>query len=121
MTTTAPGPGASDSGTIDALKRIKAVEVEWDQRLAEARREAESALRRVRDETQATVAGAHSVAESDRARLVAKARAEADVEAERIVQDGAKAAADAARGEGKRPADRRPEILAAVLGAFAPE
>jgi vacuolar-type H+-ATPase subunit H len=110
--------GPSDLGSIDALKRIKAAETEWDERIASARQETEAALRRLAEESDATVKAAHAEADGARSASVQRARANADREAETIVAEGAKAAEAAARGTGKRPADHSAEVLAAVLGSF---
>jgi vacuolar-type H+-ATPase subunit H len=111
--------GRSDIGSIEALKRIKAAETEWDEKIANARQETEAALRRLAEEGDATVKATHAEADSARTLSVQRARADADREAETIVAEGAKAAAAAARGAGKRPADRSAEVLAAVLGSLS--
>jgi vacuolar-type H+-ATPase subunit H len=121
MTATLPGSTASDSGTIDALKRIKATETEWAEKVAAARRETEAALRRGRDESDAIVAAAHTAAEAERAQALERARAAAEVEAQAILAEGRAAAAAAATTSGKRPADREEEVLAVVLGRLATE
>jgi vacuolar-type H+-ATPase subunit H len=119
MSETTPGPIASDGGTIDALKRIKATEAEWDGKVAAARRDAEASLRRLHDELEATVQAAHAAAEAERARALQRARAAAEVEAEGILAEGRAAASAAATTAGKRPADREDEVLAAVLGSLS--
>jgi vacuolar-type H+-ATPase subunit H len=121
VTATLPAATASDVGTIDALKRIKATEAEWDAKIAAARQAAEAELKRLRDERDATVAAARAEAEAERARALTKARALAETEAEAIVAEGRSAAQAAATSAGKRPSERRDEILAVVLGSFASE
>jgi len=111
-------PGRSDVGSIEALKRIKAAETEWEEKLASARQMTEATLRRLVEESDATVKATHTEADAARTLSVQRARAEADGEAETIVAEGAKAAAAAARGAGKRPAERSVAVLAAVLGSF---
>jgi vacuolar-type H+-ATPase subunit H len=116
----AAAAGAASENGLDALRRIKAAETEWDQRLATVRQATETSLQRLRDETDAAVKAAQAEADQERAQTVQAARADADREAARILADGAQAAAEAARGEGKHPADRKDAVLAAVLGDFAP-
>ncbi len=112
-------PRSADTGTIEALKRIKAVEDEWDARLAEARREAEAARKRTSSETETAIATAREVTDAERARAVDAARATADAEARQIIADGEREAAAVARGAGKGVADRKEELLAVLLGRFA--
>ncbi len=112
-------PPSSDAGTIDVLKQIKATEAEWDGRVARARRESDAVLQRLRDERDATVAAAHAQAETERARTLADRRATADAEAAEIVAEGETAARAATSAAGKRPADRKDEVLRVVLGSFA--
>jgi vacuolar-type H+-ATPase subunit H len=105
-------------GSIDALKRVKATETDWDLKLRAARGAAEMETARLKDESEEAVRAAQQEAEAERARAVQAARADADREAEQILADGSRAAEAAARGEGKRPADRASEILSTVLAGF---
>ena len=115
----APSRGtAGDLSAIDALKRVRAAEIEWEQRLQAAKQEAASELARLRADAEAAVKAAQAAAEADRAERLELARGEADREAARIVADGERAAADAATEQGRRPADRADEIFAAVLAGF---
>ncbi len=114
---TAAAPGA-DLGSIEALKRVKATETDWELKLRAARGQAEEALQRLRADADAAVKAAQAAADADRAAKLEAARAEADREAAGIVAEGQKAAEAAARGEGKRPADKKDAILAAVLAGF---
>ena len=63
MATTASG--AAVLGSIEALKRVKATETEWDTRLSAARQESEEALRRLRDDGDATVKAAETEADRE--------------------------------------------------------
>jgi len=117
MSTSAP-PSGTTLGSIDALKRVKATETDWEEKLQGARRAAEEAIARLRDESEAAVKGVQAAAEADRARAVQAARADADREAAEILAAGTRAAESAARGEGKRPSDKKDPILAAVLAGF---
>jgi len=103
---------------VEALKRVKATETEWDARLKAAREESEVALRRSREEAEAAVKAAETEAERERTDRVEHARVEAAGLAAAIVAEGQKAAELAARGEGRRPADKKDAILAVVLGSF---
>ncbi len=114
---TAAAPGA-DLGSIEALKRVKATETDWELKLRAARGQAEETLQRLRTDADAAVKAAQTAADADRAAKLEAARAEADREAAGIVAEGQKAAEAAARGEGKRPADKKDAILAAVLAGF---
>lgn len=105
-------------GSIDALKRVKATETDWELRLRAARGAAEAETARLKEESEAAVRAAQQEAEAERTRAVQAARAEADREAEQILAEGTRAAEAAARGEGKRPADRKAEILSSVLAGF---
>jgi len=121
VTASTAGSTASDAGTIDALKRIKATEAEWAEKTASARRESETAIRRWHDESDAIVAATRAAAEAERAQALATARAAADAEAHAILAEGQAAAIAVATTSGKRPADRADEVLAVVLGSFARE
>jgi vacuolar-type H+-ATPase subunit H len=117
MAASAPPSGAT-LGSIDALKRVKATETDWEQKLGAARSAAEEAIARLREESETAVKGVQAAVEADRARAVQAARVEADREAAEILGDGTRAAEAAARGEGKRPSDKKGPILAAVLAGF---
>jgi vacuolar-type H+-ATPase subunit H len=110
--------GAAGPGSVEALKRVKATETEWDARLKAAREASESTLHRLRDESDAAVKAAETEGERDRAERVERARAEAAGMSAQILADGQKAAEAAARGEGRRPADKKDAILPVVLGSF---
>ena len=105
--------------SVEALKRVKAAEAEWDARLTAARTESEATLRTLRAEADAAVKAAHAEGERERAERLERARVEAAGMAAAILADGQKAAEAAARGEGRRPADKKDAILSVVLGSFA--
>ncbi len=117
MTTAAP-PAPETPGSIEALKRVRATEVEWDEKLRVAKEASEAALRRLREETDATVKNVQDEVDAERTAKVLASRSDADQGAAEILAEGAQAADQAARGEGKHPADRRDEILTAVLDGF---
>jgi vacuolar-type H+-ATPase subunit H len=113
------GTPASDAATVEALRRLKAVEAEWDAKLRDARDAAARTVQRSRDESEATVKAVAAENETERNRLLEAGQQAADREAERIGADGARAA-DAVRADrSKRPAERADAIVRAVLDPFA--
>jgi vacuolar-type H+-ATPase subunit H len=110
---------ATGAGSLDAVKLVKATETEWEAKVAAARKAADAAIARLRDQAAAAVAAARVEADRDRTRAVEVARATADAEAAQIVTDGQSAAQRDSAGAGRRPADRRAEVLDAVLGNLA--
>lgn len=119
MASRPPPPPATPLGSIDALKRVKEAEKDWELKLRVARGSAEEALEQLRRESEASVQSAQSVADGERANALISARQEAEREATEILTQGTRAAEAAARGEGKRPADKKDAILGAVLAGFA--
>jgi vacuolar-type H+-ATPase subunit H len=111
-------PGTTATGSIEALKRVKATETEWDARLSAARQETEATMRRLRDEADAAVKAVQAEADKERTTRLERARVATAADAEAIVAEGRAAADTAARGEGRRAADKKDEILAVVLGSF---
>jgi len=105
-------------GSVEALKRVKATETEWDARLSAARQDTETTLERLRADAEAAVRAAEVESDRQRTERVERARAETATEAEALVAEGRTAAASAARGEGRRPADKKDAILGVVLGSF---
>lgn len=116
---TSATPTASAEESIEALKRVRVTEIEWDQKLVAARRESEEALARLREETAVALKEALAAAEAERTRALERARADVEREVTTILAVGERAAQAAARPEGKRPQDRRDQVLVAVLGPFA--
>jgi vacuolar-type H+-ATPase subunit H len=113
--------GATAPGSVEALKRVKAVETEWEARVSAARQEAEATLQRLREESEAAVKAAQAEAERERTGRIERARTEIAAEVETIIAGGRVEAAVALRGEGRRPADKKSEILDVVLGSFGKE
>ncbi len=111
-------PGLSDLGTVEALKRVKAVESEWEAKLAEARAHRDQILQRWRDETEATVHAAQLESERERSEAIQAARIAADGEAAKMLADGDRAAEAAGREDPEDLTEKRAAILAAVLGEF---
>ena len=105
-------------GSIDALKRVKETESDWELKLRAARGAAGETLERLRTESEAAVQAARTAAEAERNQALLTARADAEREAAEILAAGTRAADAAARGEGKRPADKKDAILRVVLAGF---
>jgi vacuolar-type H+-ATPase subunit H len=114
-----PAPMSAPAlGSIDALKRVRAAEMEWDQKVKDAKEAAAQEIARLRADSDAAVKAAQSAADADRASKLQAARSEADREAVGILADGAKEAERATEGEGKHPADHTDDILRVVLSGF---
>jgi vacuolar-type H+-ATPase subunit H len=110
--------GNGTTGSVEALKRVKAAETEWESRVSTARQEAEDSLQKLREESEAAIKAAQAEAERERTERLERARTEIASEAETILTTGQTAAAVALRGEGRRPTDKKGEILDTVLGSF---
>jgi vacuolar-type H+-ATPase subunit H len=117
MAASALTPGAPP-GSIDALKRVKATEAEWEIALRAAKGTAEATIQRLRADSDAAVKAAQAEADAERARVVQAARAEADRQAAEILAEGKRAAEAVAGGEGKSVVDRKDALLALVLAGF---
>jgi len=121
MTSSTPAPTPTAGDSLQVLKRVRATEVEWEQKLADARRASEESLAQLREETAAALQAEVVAAETDRARSLERARVDVDREVARILTEGERAAEAAAHADGKRPQDRRDQVLAKVLGPLAEE
>lgn len=110
-------PGSSEQPTIDALRRIKAAEEEWEAKLSGARAEKERAIADARSGADAAVKAVASELEKDRGRALETAGAAAEAEARDLLAAGETDAARARSGK-KKLADRKEEVLRAVLGEF---
>jgi vacuolar-type H+-ATPase subunit H len=114
----ATAAGEVTNGSLDALKRVKATESEWENRIAAARAEVEATLRHLREEGDAAVRAALAEVERERTARLERGRSDTESEIETILSEGRSAAELAARLEGRRPADKRDAILETVLGPF---
>jgi vacuolar-type H+-ATPase subunit H len=114
-------PNAAPVGSLDELKRVKDAETEWVNRLRTAREEAEATLKRLREDTEGRIGLARTAAHQAREERVRAAQQEADREAAQVLANGDRQAQVAMAEVGKRPTDRREEILSAVLGEFRPD
>ncbi len=108
----------SESGTVEALKRVKATEAEWETAVAQARAHRDAALRADTDAAARAVQAAQAQVERDRTEAVQAARTEGDAEAARVLAEADKTATAAARDDPDALEARRTAILAAVLGRF---
>jgi vacuolar-type H+-ATPase subunit H len=114
-----PMPPEALSPTVDALRRVKAAEGEWSQKVAEAKAHRDAAIARAREESEAAIRSAQAELERERAAALSLARTTADAEAARILADGDRAAeAVPAADPGASPA-RKAKVLGVVLGEFA--
>jgi len=111
--------GAPDASTVEVLRRVKAVEAEWETKLRAAREDADQGVRRAREEADATVKAVAAEAEAEKAQRLAAGRTAAEAEAEAIQREGEKAADGLRSAGGKKPSDRSDELLEAVLGPYA--
>jgi vacuolar-type H+-ATPase subunit H len=111
-------PPDTSLGSIEALKRVKETESEWERKLQLARSNAKETLERLRAQSEAAVKAAQATADGARAQAVLEARRVAEREAAEILAAGTRAAEAAARPEGKRPIDQQDAIVAAVLAGF---
>jgi len=112
-------PSSGDAETVQVLRQIKEAETEWEAKLREARGEAEQTVRRAHDEADATVKAVLAEVEGERVRRLEAAQAACDAEVEVIRREGASAAESIRASKERRPADRRDEIVAVVLGLFS--
>lgn len=117
MTGTSAPP--TDQATVEALRRVKAVEQEWETRLRDARENAEQAIRRARDEADATLKAVAAELESERAHRLEAAHAASQRDEEAVHLEGAKAAEAVRAGQGKLPTGRDAVIVATVLDPFS--
>ncbi len=81
-------PPDSSLGSIEALKRVKETESEWELKLRDARSTADAALERLRAESEAAVQASQEAADRERAAAVLTARQEAEREAAEILAGG---------------------------------
>ncbi len=115
----AAAPPSGSPEILDALRRVKATEADWDRRLADARAAAAQDLAGRRDAAEASVHEVARAVETERAEATARAGREGDTEARTIVDDGEAEARQLRAGQGSLAEGRRKEILAVVLGRFA--
>jgi vacuolar-type H+-ATPase subunit H len=115
----AAGTSPGSPEVLEALRRVKSTEADWDRRLADARAASASELARHREESDAAVHAVAREVETERAEAVTGADREAEAEARAIVADGEAEARKIRSDEGSLAERRRTEILAVVLGRLA--
>ena len=103
-------------GAAEALRRIKETERSWEEKLATARREAESEQRQLSVDSAAAIKAALVEAEQARAGVVGAARAAAEREAEGIESAGAEEARSVTAAAKGLSAAQKEALLDAVLG-----
>lgn len=114
-------PNAAPVGSLEDLKRVKDAETEWAERLRTAREQADAKLKQLREEAEGRIGLARTAAHQAREERLRSAQQEAEREAEKVLADGDAQTRAATSESGKRPAERREEILSAVLGEFRPD
>ncbi len=112
MTSGSSEPPAASSGTpVESLRRVRATEIDWEQRLTEFREEAQRVLTRLREQNEVLVRTARTEAERRREASVVAARARAEQEAQAVLSKG-QAAADRIRSA---PLPERQRLQSGVL------
>ncbi len=113
------GPEAPLS--VDSLKQLKATEIEWDEKLKRVREEGERTLSRLREAAEIAVREARLQADRDREAAVIAARSRIAAEAEKIQEEGRRAAESIDREKSRDVRSLREAVLNAVLGPFRSE
>jgi vacuolar-type H+-ATPase subunit H len=108
------------SGSVEALRQLKAIENEGAARLAAGKAEGEQTLAAVRQEAEAAVLQARLAAEHEAEAKVQQARDAAEVEAQLIITQGERAASDVRSRPPSRLRDKQEELLGAILSGFRP-
>ena len=111
---TGPEPPLS----VESLKQLKATETEWDEKLKQVREEGERTLARLREAADLAVREARLQADRDREAAVVAARSRIAAEADKIQEEGRRAAESIDREKSRDVRSLRSEILDAVLGPF---
>jgi vacuolar-type H+-ATPase subunit H len=108
-------------GSIAALRQLKQIESEWEQKLAAAREEGDKVLGKLREEIEAAVHDARAAAEKDREKTLQTARGAADEEAKRILEVG-KAGAQGIGTHSAKDFDAvKEKLIDIVVGEFRPK
>ncbi len=115
---TSATPAPAPVGSLEELQHVKDAEAEWTARVRAARDEGEATLKRLREEADGRIGLARTAAQQTREERVSAAKKEAGAQATQILFDGDRQARAVVAEPGKRPADRREEILSAVLSEF---
>ena len=104
--------------SIEALKELKQLETESEQKLKAAVEAGERTLRQLREEAEAVVHAARQAAERTREETLQRARATVQAEADRVIADGEKVAAQIVPKTAAEIRRTKEKILQAVLAGF---
>ena len=117
----AHGEGATPTASVEALKQLKTVELEWAARLTQAREATQARIAKAREAAESALLQART--ESDRLRdgILQEARTAAAAEAERIVALGQKDAAKLSGEVSKGLQSAKAKLVQTVLGEFRSE
>ena len=115
MPQTDPAANSSSAGSVEPLRRLKAVEQESESRVRTIRADVDRRLADIVRETDEAIARAREQAQREREALLAQARTQGEKEAAEILRAGREAAA-AIRGRPGLGARERDGERSAVLG-----
>ena len=104
--------------SVEALRRLKEVETEWEAKLSAARAAAEKRIQLARDSAEALVTKVRPEVERQRETVLSTARSAAQSEADRIVRDGEAKARETMEVSAKLSPTARSKVLATVLAGF---
>jgi vacuolar-type H+-ATPase subunit H len=111
-------PAPTPPGSIEELKRIKQTEHEWDEKLAQAKANADAERQRWRDETDALLQQVRTDSDRQRENALSAARQTSEAEAQKIVNEGEAAAESIEEKPIKLEGDRATQVIAAILDEF---
>ncbi len=110
--------GAVPAANVEALRRLKEVENAWETKLAQTRSEVAARVSIAREAAEKAIQAARAEMDRLREARLTEARAAAQIEADKILADGQRAAQTIASAGSKGVAAAQTKILAAVLGEF---
>ncbi len=111
-------PAASPSAPVESLRRVRATEIDWEQRLTEFREEAQRGLTRLREQSEVLVRTARIEVERRREASVAAARARAEQEAQAILSKGQAEADRILSAPLPEPRRLQSDLLEILFGEF---
>lgn len=109
--------GPEISASVEVLRKLKAIEGEWDAKLAAVKAEGVQKLAKAREAAEAKIAAARGDVDRWREVQLVASRSEAQSETEKIRSDGERAAAELSSAASKGKAVSK-KVLDAVLGDF---
>lgn len=110
--------GAVPAANVEALRRLKEVENDWEAKLAQTRSEVAARVALARDAAEKAIQAARAEMDRLREARLTEARAAAQIEADKILAEGQRAAQALAAAGAKGLAAAQSKIVAAVLGEF---